>query len=112
MDLLTNAGQYSVWEYDCIEEVFLLDEKKRVDCGVVLERYLKLVRPGYHQIVTDHMEHMRARWYQMLKIEYYVMDEDGEYKWISTFSIPFKKDADGTVVRYAGISQNVNEWKK
>lgn len=112
MDLLTNAGQYSVWEYDCMEEVFLLDEKRRIDCGVALEQYLKLVRPDYRQAVSEHMEHMRARRDQILKIEYYLMDADGEYKWISTFSMPFKRDTEGAVISYAGISQNVNEWKK
>lgn len=112
MDLLTTAGHYSVWEYDCTEDVFLLDDRRRIDCGVVLEHYLKLVRPDYLQIVTDHMDNMRARLDRMSKIEYYVMDENGEYNWISTLSMPFKKDPDGAVICYAGISQNVNDWKK
>ncbi|MEG0518932.1 MAG: ATP-binding protein [Bacteroidales bacterium] len=114
MDILIKAGEYTVWEYDLPTNLFIIPESNETyECNeTAIEKYMKLVRPDYEQQVRNYFHLMQSAHDGILKAHYYMMWKDGDYHWISTFIIPFKRDAQGGVIRYAGLVKDNNEWKQ
>ncbi|MEG1089539.1 MAG: ATP-binding protein [Bacteroidales bacterium] len=114
MDLLIKAGEYIVWEYDVVNQLFIISDYNMViEEGEAMATYLKAVRPDYEEEVRRQFELMKSGHDGLLKYEYYIMNEKSDdYLWVSTFSVPYKRDIQGKVLRYAGLRKNTTEWKK